>query len=230
MSVVDNLHQVQQRIAQACERVGRTTDEVRLLAVSKTKPTSMVRELHRAGVTRFGENKVQELVRKAVELSDELGLEWAAIGHLQTNKARDVAQHAAEFQALDSLKLARELDKRLNSEGRQLDVLLQVNSSGEPSKWGLSPDQVTDCARELGAFDALRPRGLMTLAAHSDNDQQVRNCFDTMLQVQDRLRQAGVGDGEWTELSMGMSNDFELAIEHGSTCVRIGTGIFGPRE
>jgi hypothetical protein len=184
-----------------------------------------------AGCRRFGENKVQEAHDKWEKLRDVEGVEWAVIGHLQRNKARLVAEFATEFQALDSLRLAKELDKRLQAEGRRLDVLVQVNSSGEESKFGLAPEEVPGFARELAAFDALHVRGLMTLAVFSSEQDQVAACFSRMVDLQERLRQADditVGVG-WDELSMGMSGDFELAIEHGATCVRVGQAIFGAR-
>ncbi len=214
----------------ACARSGREAGSVRLLPVSKTMSPATILQAHAAGYRRFGENKVQEAATKAEELADQ-DLEWAVIGHLQTNKARMVVRFAAEFQALDSLRLAKELDKRLQTEGRQLDVLVQVNSSGEDSKFGLPPEEVVDLARELSAFDALRVKGLMTLAVFSSDREQVAACFDRMLDVQRQLREADdvhVGHG-WDELSMGMSGDFELAIEHGATVVRVGQAIFGAR-
>lgn len=219
---------VRQRIAAACDRVGREPAEVRLLPVSKTVGPDRVREAVAAGCLRFGENRVQELVAKSDALEDVVGLSFAVLGHLQTNKVRDVARLAAEFQALDSLRLAAELDRRLQREGRQLDVLVEVNSSGEDSKFGLPPADVPDFVRALAPFDALRVRGLMTLALPSPDRRLVAECFDRMRQARDAVRQTGVPD--FDELSMGMSGDFELAIEHGSTVVRIGRAIFGERR
>ncbi len=230
MGLAETLAAVEGRIADACARAGRARDEVRLLPVSKTMHPDVLREAYALGVRRFGENKVQEAASKSDLLDAELPcIEWAVIGHLQTNKAKDVARFAAEFQALDSLKVARELDKRLQAEGRQLDVLVQVNSSGEDSKFGLPPDGVVEVARELGAFDALRVRGLMTLAVFSPDAERVGACFVRMREVQRRLRDACADVSDWAELSMGMSGDYELAIAHGATCVRVGQAIFGAR-
>lgn len=229
--IAANLHAVEERIAVACRRADRDPAAVRLLPVSKTMSTVKIRAAHDAGYRRFGENKVQEAHDKWEQLRDVDGIEWAVIGHLQRNKARLVAQFASEFQALDSARLAKELDKRLQAQGRRLDVLVQVNSSGEESKFGLAPDDVVAFARELAPFDALRVRGLMTLAVFSADEEQVAACFRRMRDVQERLRQADdvtVGHG-WDELSMGMSGDFELAIEHGATVVRVGQAIFGAR-
>lgn len=229
--IAANLRAIEDRIAAACRRVGRDPGSVRLLPVSKTMSTHKIRAAYDAGYRRFGENKVQEAYDKWERLRGLDGIEWAVIGHLQRNKARLVAEFASEFQALDSLRLARELDKRLQAEGRRLDVLVQVNSSGEESKFGLAPEDVVGFARELAGFDALRVRGLMTLAVFSSDEAKVGACFRRMLDVQEQLRQADdvtVGEG-WDELSMGMSGDFELAIEHGATCVRVGQAIFGAR-
>lgn len=229
MGIRENLAVVHGRIAAACAASGRDPREVRLLPVSKTKPAEAVLEAFEAGCRRFGENKVQEAQAKHEALADVAGLEWAIIGHLQTNKAKYVADFAVEFQALDSLKVAQELDKRLQQQGRQLDVLVQVNSSGEPSKFGLAPAEVVGFARQLGVFDSLRVKGLMTLALPSDDQQAVADCFVRMRRVQQQLRDEGVLGAGWDELSMGMSGDFELAIAHGATCVRLGAAIFGGR-
>ncbi len=226
-TVASRIADVRKRIEAACDRAGRDPREVRLLPVSKTHSPEAVLEAFKAGCTRFGENKVQEAAAKSAALADVAGLEWAVIGHLQTNKARQMVTFASEFQALDSVRLARELQKRLETADRTLDVLVQVNSSGEASKFGLQPDEVPSFARELAAFDRLAVRGLMTLAIFSSDRDAVAACFDRMTDVQTRLK-AEHGGG-WDELSMGMSGDFELAIEHGATCVRVGTAIFGTR-
>ena len=221
-----NLAAVRARLASAAERAGRDAAEIRLLPVSKTVPEERLRVAHAAGITQMGENKVQEAKRKAAALAD-LGIHWAVIGHLQTNKAKDVAAFADEFQALDSLRVAEALDRRLQAAGRGLDVYVQVNSSGEASKFGLEPDEVPAFLQALPACSSLRVRGLMTLAAHTGDRARIRECFRTMRDLRDAGLQAGtVGDGQ---LSMGMSGDFELAIEGGSTCVRVGQAIFGPR-
>ncbi len=226
-SVASNLAVIEQRIAAAAARVDRSVSDIRLLPVSKTKPPETLMEAHAAGYRRFGENKVQEASAKAEAMADVADIEWAVIGHLQTNKAKDVARFASEFQALDSLRVAKELDKRLHREGRRLEVLVQVNSSDEDQKFGLPAANVAAFARELRAFDALDVRGLMTLALFTDDHARVAACFSVMQQVQRELRDT---DGQgWHELSMGMSGDFELAIEHGATCVRVGQAIFGDR-
>ena len=221
-----NLAAGRARLAAAAARAGRDASEIRLLPVSKTVPEERLRSAHAAGITRMGENKVQEARRKAAALAD-LDIRWAVIGHLQTNKAKDVAAFASEFQALDSLRVAEALDRRLQAAGRGLDVYVQVNSSGEPSKFGLDPAEVTAFLAALPAYSSLRVRGLMTLAAHTDDEGRIRECFRLMRALRDAGLQAGtVGDGR---LSMGMSGDFELAVAGGSTCVRVGRAIFGRR-
>lgn len=225
-----HLADVHARMAAACARVGRDPATVRLLPVSKTVPEARIRNACAAGCTILGENKVQEAHRKWRALSDLPDLRWAIIGHLQTNKAKQVAEFASEFQALDSLRLAAELDKRLQAAGRSLDVLVQVNTSGEDSKFGLPPDEVKAFVRQLPAFSSLRVRGLMTLALFSDDPAKVRPCFVRLRELRDRLRQEAPDGIAMEELSMGMSGDFELAIEEGSTLVRVGQAIFGARR
>lgn len=221
-----NLRAVQARLEAAAQRAGRDAAQVRLLPVSKTVPPERVRQAFAAGIRQLGENKVQEAKRKSESLAD-LDIHWTMIGHLQTNKAKDVALFAHEFQALDSLHLAEALDRRLQAAGRGMDVYVQVNSSGEDSKFGLEPRDVPSFLGRLAPFASLRVRGLMTLAAHTTDVARVRECFALMRRLRDEGLQVGtVGDGQ---LSMGMSGDFELAIEEGSTCVRVGQAIFGRR-
>ncbi|ROR95849.1 hypothetical protein EDD28_0411 [Salana multivorans] len=223
-----NLADVRARIAAAAERVGRDPADVRLLPVSKTVPGERIRLAVAAGCRELGENKVQEAARKHRELAD-LDVAWSVIGHLQTNKARDVAAFAAEFQALDSLRVAEALDRRLQAAGRPLDVYVQVNTSAEESKFGLEPAAVPDFLAELPRYSALRVRGFMTLAVFSDDEERVRACFRVLRDVRDRARDVdpdAVGPGD---LSMGMSGDYETAVEEGATCVRVGQAIFGAR-
>lgn len=226
-SIASNLAIIEDRIVRAAVAVDRDPAEVRLLPVTKTKTPDDVLEAHAAGYRRFGENKVQEAQAKWEALRERADLEWAVIGHLQTNKARVVARFATEFQALASVRVATELDRRLELEDRTLDVMVQVNSSGEDQKFGLPPSEVTAFTRELAAFERLRVRGLMTLAVFSDDAARVAACFRVMQQVRRDLRD--LDGGGWDDLSMGMSGDFELAIAHGATCVRVGQAIFGNR-
>ena len=217
---------VRARIDAAAARAGRDPGEVRLLPVSKTVPSDRLRAAVATGMTLLGENKVQEAARKSQELVD-LGVSWALIGHLQTNKARDVVAFATEFHALDSVRLAEALDRRLRAAGRGLDVFVQVNTSAEESKSGLPPEEVLGFLAELPRFETLRGRGLMTLAIRSDDAERVRACFRLLRALRDRARdQDLIGPGE---LSMGMSGDYEMAIEEGATTVRVGQAIFGAR-
>lgn len=228
--IAANVRAVRARIDAACIASGRDTNSVQLLPVSKTRSAGEVLAAHAAGCTRFGENKAQEARTKAAELAGVPGLKWVMIGHLQSNKAKLVAEFASEFQALDSVPLAAELDRRLEAAGRRLKVLIQVNSSGEDSKFGLPPDEVLAFAKALVPFDQLRVSGLMTLALPSSDARLVAACFQRMRHVQRLLRDADLSGQRYDELSMGMSGDFELAIAHGATQVRIGTAIFGPRS
>lgn len=226
---VRNIAEVRGNIARAAERAGRAASEVRLLPVSKTVPEDRIRLAVQAGCRELGENKVQEAKRKSENLAD-LDVAWSVIGHLQTNKARDVAAFASEFQALDSLRAAAALDRRLQAAGRSLDVFVQVNTSAEPQKYGLDPVDLEGFLRELPAFSSLRVRGLMTLAIFSSDTPRVRACFVRLREARDRIRDLDpelLGEGG---LSMGMSGDYEVAIEEGATCVRVGQAIFGKRH
>ncbi len=226
IDVAANLAAVHQRIATACAKVDRDPADVRLMAVSKTHPPALVQAAYDAGARLFGENRVQELTEKAEAFAATPDLTWAVIGHLQTNKAKLAAQYATEFHALDSAKIAEALDRRLQQESRALDVFVQVNSSGEEQKYGLDPEDVIAFITRIERHQTMRIRGLMTLAVFSDDQEEVGRCFATMVELRDRIRQeTEIGN----ELSMGMSGDFELAIEYGATTVRVGQAIFGSR-
>jgi len=196
--------------------------------VTKSRSLEAITEIvTQAGLTTLAENRPQELATKAEALTD-LPVKWVLIGPLQTNKAGLVAGWANQFQALDSLRTAEVLDRRLQSLGKSLDVLIEVNTSGEVTKHGIAPDQAMALARGLADCGSLRPIGLMTVAINSPDEAAVRACFRSLRQVQTQLREAS-NDSRWDVLSMGMSGDYEWAIEEGSTMVRIGSAIFGPR-
>lgn len=220
-----NLQTVKERIAAACARSGRRPDEVRLLPVTKTVPHHILRHAVAAGLTDFGENKLQEARDKQAALAD-LPIRWSIIGHLQTNKVKYLVRFASEFHALDSLRLAEELNRRLDTQGRDLDVFVQVNTSGEASKYGLPPDEVVPFIERLPEYHRLKPRGLMTLALFSADPARVRPCFRVLRELRDRV--AAVHP-DMTHLSMGMSGDYEVAIEEGATVVRVGQALFGRR-
>ncbi|KAA3500482.1 YggS family pyridoxal phosphate-dependent enzyme [Rhizobium rhizogenes] len=223
-----NLSSVKARIASAAARAGRPTDAVRFVLVTKTIEAERVREVIRLGAGDLGENKVQEGRSKAEALSGE-PVQWSMIGHLQSNKVKDVLRFASEVQSLDRLSLATALEKRLQFLGRGLDVLVQVNTSGEASKFGLAPDAVAPFLKELTAFDAIRPRGFMTLATFTPEETEVRRCFRLLRHIRDRARSDAPQGAALSDLSMGMSGDFEWAIEEGATIVRIGQAVFGAR-
>lgn len=227
-AIEQRLANIQQRIELACTRVGRSIDDVRLLPVSKTVDTDRLRLAFAAGCHELGENKVQEAMDKAQSISD-LPIRWSIIGHLQSNKAKYVARFAHEVQSIDSLKVAERLDRHLQIVQRSLDVYVQVNSSREASKYGLAPEDVRAFMASMSGFDCLRVRGLMTLAIFSASETQVRACFSRMRTLQEQLQQELYEPRMCHELSMGMSGDFEIAIEEGSTCVRVGQALFGPR-
>lgn len=220
-----NLALVQTRIAEACARAGRAPGEVQLLPVTKTVPAAVLRHAFAAGIRDFGENKLQEARDKQAALSD-LPIRWNVIGHLQTNKVKYLVRFASEFHALDSLRLAAELNRRLEALGRDLSVFIQVNTSGEDSKYGLPPEALPAFIERLADFPRLRPQGLMTLALLSGDPLRVRRCFALLRILRDaaQLRHPGI-----TRLSMGMTSDFEIAIEEGADVVRVGQAIFGPR-
>ena len=213
------------RVDEACRAAGRDPTEVSILPVSKTFGPELIREGVALGMRRFGENKVQEIRDKSAPLAD-CGIDWVMIGHLQTNKAKDVARLASEVQSLDRLELAEALDRRLQHEGRALDVLVQVKTSTEPSKYGLPPEQLPGFLDTLRGYGTLRVRGLMTLAIHSSEPVQVRACFRLLRELRDRVVAQG---HDLQRLSMGMSGDFPLAVAEGATELRIGTAIFGSR-
>lgn len=220
------LAQVRARIEQCCQAVGRDPDEVQLLPVSKTFADELVAQAQALGLQRFGENRAQDL-RARFEVFEQSGLQWVMIGHTQTNKARDIARYAHELQSLDRLSLAEALERRLQHEGRALDVLIQIKTAQEESKFGLDPKDLPDFLHQLKGFSTLRVRGLMTMATQTDDEDEIKRCFALARQWRDRMQEAGYE--ELTRLSMGMSGDFELAIAEGATEIRLGSAIFGPR-
>ena len=221
-----NLSAVEDSIARACLRAGRARETVRLLPITKTVPAHILRSAYEAGIRSFGENKIQEAVGKRDSLAD-LAVDWSIVGHLQTNKIKYLTRFVREFHALDSLRLAELLNARLEREGRSLDVYVQVNTSGEESKYGLHPDELVPFVDLLGGLSRLRLRGLMTLAVFSTDLDKVRPCFELLRRLRDEAVEHNAGI---KELSMGMSNDFEEAIAQGADVVRVGEAIFGKRS
>ena len=218
-----NYQAVTERIANAAHAAGRDPADIRLIAVSKTFPVSHALLAAEAGMTVLGENRPQELAEKAQAFRTRgVDVTWCAIGHLQRNKAKEIAQFAAEFHALDSLRLAELAN-------RTLDVFIQVNTSHEAQKSGFAPDEVAAILPSLATLDRLRVRGLMTMAAFSPEESVVRPSFEQLRTLRDQLQPDAPDGMSLTELSMGMTGDFEWAIAEGATSVRIGTAIFGHR-
>ncbi|HEX7340660.1 MAG TPA: YggS family pyridoxal phosphate-dependent enzyme [Rhodanobacteraceae bacterium] len=225
VTLAERWQSVRASVDTACREAGRDPSEVTILPVSKTFGVAAIREAMALGLTRFGENRVQEVRAKQAELVGA-GIDWVVIGHLQTNKAKDVARLASEVQSLDRLELAVALDQRLQHEGRAIDVLIEVKTSPEEAKHGLPPAALPSLLVQLKAMHSLRVQGLMTMAVHSDDAAAVRACFRQLRELRDAARDDGFA---LPRLSMGMSGDFALAIAEGATEVRIGRAIFGDR-
>jgi pyridoxal phosphate enzyme (YggS family) len=222
---------IRARVAAAAERAGRAPESVGIVAVSKTMPAAAVLAAATHGLTMFGENRVQEAREKIVAVSAAglTDVRWDLIGQLQTNKAARAVELFARVQSVDSLRLAEALSMRAHQMGRTLPILLEVNVAGEASKAGLAPDTVVDVARAISALPHLRLDGLMTVAPLVDASEAVRPIFRQMRALRETLRaEVPVASG-WPELSMGMTDDFEVAIEEGATLVRIGRALFGER-
>jgi PLP dependent protein len=226
--VAANLELAKDRIAYAARRSGRAPESVRFILVTKTVEPERVAEAIRAGARDLGENKVKEGLRKAEALFGQ-SVHWVMIGHLQSNKVKEALLFTSEVQSLDRLSLATALEKRLQHLGQTLDVLVQVNTSGEASKFGVAPNEVPAFLRSLTAFDALRPRGFMTLATFTRDETEVRRCFRVLRGIRERALNDAPQAAELADLSMGMSGDFEWAIEEGATIVRLGQAVFGAR-
>lgn len=224
-----NIAAVRGRMAAACERAGREPESVRLLLATKTVDPAGIRVAIEAGEKLVAENRVQE-VRPKFEALEDLEYERHFIGHLQSNKINALVPYVSCIQSLDRLSLARKLHNRLEREGETRDVLVQVNTSGEDSKFGLAPGDAEDFVREVSQFDALKVRGLMTIGLFTDDIELARPSLRMLRELRDRIRELGLDGVEMNELSMGMTGDLEVAIEEGSTIVRVGTAIFGQRE
>jgi len=227
-SISSNLVAVREQIAEACRKAGRNKNDVTLLAVSKTKSAAAVREAWEAGQREFGESYVQEFLEKceAPELSG-LPISWHFIGHLQSNKVRQIVDKVTMVHGIDKVSTARELSKRAAQHDLTVDFLLEVNTSREASKYGLDPDSVLQAAEECFTLPNVRLRGLMTIASYDST--AARREFSELHKTLDKIRKNAPDPSQLTELSMGMSGDFEEAILEGATMIRIGTAIFGAR-
>jgi pyridoxal phosphate enzyme (YggS family) len=231
MSVAQNVAEVRQRIAASAQRAARDPEEVVLMAVSKTFAPEPIREAYAAGLRVFGENRVQEFSGKAAALSDLHDAEWHMIGHLQSNKAGAAAAVFAAVDSLDSLKLAEKLNASAEKLGKKLGVLIEIKVGGEIAKSGLAPDsgELEKLLTAAPQFERLEFRGLMTIPPFTEDAQEARPYFRKLRALRDRIAARRLPAVRMDVLSMGMSHDFEIAIEEGSTCVRVGTAIFGER-
>ena len=218
-------------MAAAARRAGRSPDEIILMAVCKTQPPEKIREAYDAGLRVFGENRVQEFAGKVAALGDLHGAEWHMIGHLQTNKAAKTAEPFRAVDSVDSLKLAEKLDAAATSLGKKLDVLVEINVGEEAAKSGVEPDSrgLEDLLLAAPRLAALVFRGLMTVPPFTENPEDARPYFRQLRELRDTIASRKLPAVRMDQLSMGMSHDFEIAIEEGSTCVRVGTAIFGAR-
>jgi pyridoxal phosphate enzyme (YggS family) len=226
--IEQNLAQVRRRIRDAVLRAGRSTEEVSLLLATKTVRVEEIRKAIRAGERLIGENRVQEALRKFDQLKAE-GAVWHMIGHLQTNKAKDALRFASSIESVDRMPLVEKLDSLLQGEGKSVDVLIEVNTSGEQSKFGVDPDQFLPLLRQIARYQTLKVKGLMTMGPNVQDEALIRQSFRLLRECQRRGKEENLRGVELDCLSMGMSHDFELAIEEGSTLVRLGTAIFGSR-
>ena len=227
-SIRENLEQVRERIARAAQRVGRRPEEILLVAVSKTVPVERIREAIEAGVPALGENRVQEAKEKIQALGRTM-VPWHLVGHLQTNKVKDALALFDLIHSVDRLSLAEELDRRARVAGKRVDVLVQINVAGEATKGGFRDDELRPTLEALAGLEGLRVRGLMAIPPEPQEPEESRPYFKTMRTLLETARGWRIPGLDLEALSMGMSADFEVAIEEGATIVRVGTAIFGPR-
>lgn len=227
-SISDSLSILRGRIAAASARAGRDPREVKLVAVSKNIDVERIVLAVDAGVRDFGENRVQEAAEKIPRVHADVT--WHFVGHLQRNKAKDAVELFSLIHSLDSIRLARELDRRCEMADSTIDLLLQVNISGEATKFGVPPEMARDVLLEIARYERLRVRGLMVIAPYSDNPEDARPWFSQARQLMRELGRLSISNVSMDELSMGMSGDYEVAIEEGATIIRVGTAIFGERQ
>ena len=227
--ILQNIAVIQERINKACKESGRDTSEVKLLLATKTVSAERIKIALEAGQTLIAENKIQELKEKYKVLK-EIPHTNHFIGHLQTNKIKDLLKyHVSCIQSLDRLDLAEKLQKRLEFENKTMEVLIQINTSFEESKFGVHPDNAIALVKQIAELDRLKIKGLMTIGLFSSKAEKVRKCFRLLKDIQEQVIALKIPDVEMQELSMGMSGDLEIAIEEGATIIRVGTAIFGQR-
>lgn len=223
----ENLKEVEQLVEAACNRAGRSREEVILISVSKTKPVEKLQEAYEAGARYFGENKVQELCDKYEQLPEDI--HWQMIGHLQRNKVKYIVDKVEMIHSVDSIRLAEEIEKEAAKKDIIVNILLEVNMAKEDTKFGLMPEEVMDVVKTIAKMSHIRIKGLMTIAPYVKNPEENRVHFANLKKLSVDIDKEKVDNVSMSVLSMGMSNDFEVAIEEGSTMVRVGTKIFGER-
>ena len=226
--VVENLAEVEKHICEACARAGRSRDEVTLIAVSKTKPVSMIEELLPGGTRDFGENKVQELVDKYEVLPKDI--HWHLIGHLQRNKVKYVVDKACLIHSVDSMRLAETISEEGVKKGVTVPVLIEVNVAGEESKFGVTLEETEGLVREIAKLPSIQIKGLMTIAPYVEDPEENLVHFSRLKQLSVDIKNKNIDNVSMDVLSMGMTGDYQVAIEEGATMVRVGTGIFGERN
>ncbi|NBH72500.1 YggS family pyridoxal phosphate-dependent enzyme [Clostridiaceae bacterium] len=226
-TILANLEQVHTNIRSACDRSGRDAKEVTLIAVSKTKPLQALQAAYDCGERHFGENKVQEILQKAPMLPDDL--HFHMIGHLQRNKVRQVLPYVTMIHSVDSLRLASEIQKEAERIDKVIDILLEVNVAKEESKFGFTADEVLDAISQICRFPNIKVCGLMTIAPFVENSEQNRPVFQKLFQLYVDIKHKNIDNTNMSVLSMGMTGDYQVAIEEGATMIRVGTGIFGVR-
>lgn len=228
MSVCENYKEVEKHVEEACKRAGRKREEVTLIAVSKTKPISMIEELLPLKVTEFGENKVQELTAKAEVLP--ANLHWHMIGHLQRNKVKYIVDKACLIHSVDSLRLAEEISKEAQKKQVTANILIEVNVAEEESKFGVSTEEALSLVEQVSLLPNIAVKGLMTIAPYVENPEENRWIFQKLKNLSIDIKGKNFDNVTMDVLSMGMTGDYEVAIEEGATHVRVGTGIFGERN
>ncbi len=226
--VTQNLREVERRVSEACARAGRSREEVTLIAVSKTKPVEMLKEAYDAGARAFGENKVQELCDKYDQLPADI--DWHLIGHLQRNKVKYIVGKTALIHSVDSLRLAQEISREAEKKGVEVNILIEVNVAGEESKFGVSLEETEGLVREATALPRIHVQGLMTIAPQVEKSEENRPVFRALKKLAVDIKMKNIDNVDMNVLSMGMTGDYETAIEEGATMVRVGTGIFGERN
>lgn len=228
MSIAENLKEVQRDINEVCKKCGRNPSEVTLIAVSKTKPLEDLKEAYDAGARDFGENKVQELTAKMPNLPSDI--RWHMIGHLQRNKVKYIAGEVELIHSVDSFRLAEEINIQAKRKKIIIPALIEINIGDEESKFGVRPDEAKELCKEISELDSIHIEGLMTVAPAADDPEEVRRYFRKMHELFLDIKSENIDNIEMKILSMGMTNDYKVAIEEGSTMVRVGTGIFGARD